>query len=173
MRRVLGALAALLTVLAITLVMSSPAGAAPMANPSAKHRCKHKSKHHRKHRKRCRKKRGVPGPTDSKAGNPEGSSGPPGRLLVTERELSATQLQLQLSRANLPAGASIVEQYNAGEDPHNLILERQGAVAFSYPTLDPGLTQRQTVTLAHGTWTLYCSLLDHKALGMQATLTVN
>ena len=51
--------------------------------------------------------------------------------------------------------------------------ERQGVVAFSFPTLDPGGDQRQTVNLAHGTWTLYCSLLDHKAQGMQATLKVD
>ena len=36
-----------------------------------------------------------------------------------------------------------------------------------------GPDQRQTVNLAHGTWTLYCSLLDHKAQGMQATLKVD
>jgi plastocyanin len=71
------------------------------------------------------------------------------------------------------AGTTIVEQYNSGSDPHDLILERQGVVAFSFPTLDPGGDQRQTVNLTRGTWTLYCSLLDHKALGMQATLTVN
>jgi plastocyanin len=71
------------------------------------------------------------------------------------------------------AGTTIVEQYNSGSDPHNLILQRQGTVAFSFPTLDPGGDQRQTVNLTPGTWTLYCSLLDHKALGMQATLTVN
>jgi plastocyanin len=95
----------------------------------------------------------------------------PGRLLATTRELSQTQLQL--SRASVAAGSTIVEQYNAGEDPHNLIFERQGTVAFSFPALDPGLTQRQTLSLARGTWTLYCSVLNHQSLGMQATLAVN
>ena len=98
---------------------------------------------------------------------------PQGRVLATSIELSPTQLQLQLSRASVPAGMTIVEQYNSGSDPHDLILERQGVVAFSFPTLDPGGDQRQTVNLAHGTWTLYCSLLDHKAQGMQATLKVD
>jgi plastocyanin len=102
-----------------------------------------------------------------------GTSGPPGRLLATEREVSSSQLQLQLSRPSLSAGSAIVEQYNAGSDPHNLILERSGMVAFSFDTLDPGGDQRQTVTLEPGTYTLYCSLLNHRSLGMQATLTVN
>jgi plastocyanin len=165
-----GALAALILIVALGLAVPVASGAAPSAVPAAKHRCKHNAKHHRKRKKRCRKKANG---TSSPADNPGAPSGPPGRLLATERELSLTQLQLQLSRASLPAGTTIVEQYNAGSDPHNLILERKGAVAFAFPTLDPGLNQRQTVKLARGTWTLYCSILDHRDLGMQATLSVN
>jgi plastocyanin len=176
MRLLPRALAALVLILVLAIALPGPAVAGPSAAQSAKHRCKKakkKVKREHKRRKRCRKKRGATGPAPGKPDDPAGPSGPPSRLLATERELSATQLQLQLSRATVPAGTAIVEQYNAGEDPHNLILEHQGAVAFSFPTLDPGLNQRQTVTLARGTWTLYCSLLDHQSLGMQATLTVN
>jgi plastocyanin len=143
--------------------------AAPATHSEAKKHCK---RHH--HHKRCHKKKSpnVSSPAGAIDGSPP-ASGPPGRLLATEKEVSATQLQLQLSRPSLAAGSAIVEQYNAGSDPHNLILEKDGQAAFAYPTLDPGGDQRQTVTLTKGTWTLYCSLLDHRSLGMQATLTVN
>ncbi len=174
MRRGAGVLAVL--VLALAIAMPTASGASPSAVPSAKHRCKHKAKHHRQRKKACRKKRAGSSPsteTPAKPSKPGGPSEPPGRLLATTRELTTTQLQLQLSRATLPAGTAIVQQYNAGSDPHNLLLERQGVVAFSFPTLDPGANQQQTVDLAHGTWTLYCSLLNHRALGMQATLTVD
>ena len=101
----------------------------------------------------------------------------PSRLKSPRLRAEGTQrvkeLRLQLSRDSVAAGDTIVEQYNAGEDPHNLILERQGTVAFSFPTLEPGGNQRQTVNLSPGTWTLYCSLLNHKSLGMQATLKVD
>jgi plastocyanin len=171
------ALSALIIAIAVSIAAPVPSGAAPTAGPSAKHRCKHKkAKHHRKRKKRCRKGSSVTAPTGekpSKIDKPTQPNSPPGRVLATAIELSPTQLQLQLSRATVAAGATIVEQYNSGSDPHNLILERQGVVAFSFPTLDPGGDQRQTVNLAHGTWTLYCSLLDHKALGMQATLKVD
>jgi plastocyanin len=165
---------AALVVLAIACAagFAAPAGSAgsSQGQVSAKHRCKH---HHRKHRhKRCRK-RSSSGTTTGPGDESTGTSGPPGRLLATEREVSSTQLQLQLSRASLPAGSAIVEQYNAGSDPHNLILEKDGQVAFAYPTLDPGGDQKQTVVLQRGTYTLYCNLLDHRSLGMQATLTVN
>ena len=174
------ALAALILAVAVAVAAPEPSGAAPTAGSSAKHRCKHKNKkakHHHKRKKRCRRK-GATGTTPtgekpSKPDKPNQPSASPGRLLATSLEISPTQLQLQLSRASLSAGTTIVEQYNSGSDPHNLILERQGAVAFTFPSLDPGGDQRQTVNLTPGTWTLYCSLLDHKALGMQATLTVN
>jgi plastocyanin len=172
------AVAALVIAVAVAIAVPVPSGAAPTATPSAKHRCKHKKKrHHRKRKKRCQRK-GAAGtaPVDGKAEQPGKTSqpsGPPGRLLATSLEISPTQLQLQLSRGSVAAGPTIVQQYNAGSDPHNLIIQRQGTVAFSFPTLDPGLNQRQTVDLTPGTWTLYCSLLNHQALGMQATLKVN
>jgi plastocyanin len=170
MLRASAALAVLTIACAATFTAPAGSASSSQAHPSAKHRCKH---HHRKHRhKRCRK-RSSSGTTTGTGGGSTGTSGPPGRLLATEREISPTQLQLQLSRATLAAGSAIVEQYNAGSDPHNLILEKDSQVAFAYPTLDPGGDQKQTVVLQPGTYTLYCSLLDHRSLGMQATLTVN
>ena len=168
MRRSLAALVVLSLTCAVVIAIPAGSGATPVAHPAVKKKCKHR--HH--HRKRCRRKSSS-GSTTGGDGGSSGTSGPPGRLLATEKEVSATQLQLQLSRPSLAAGSAIVEQYNAGSDPHNLILEKDGQVAFAYPTLDPGGDQRQTVTLTRGSWTLYCSLLDHRSLGMQATLTVD
>jgi plastocyanin len=165
MRRALAA--AIVLALSCAVVVAVPASGS-LAAHAAKKSCKHR-KHHRK---RCRK-RSSGGSTTGAGGGSTSPGGPPGRLLVTNREISATQLQLQLSRPSLQAGTAIVEQYNAGSDPHDLVLAKNGLVAFNYPTLDPGGDQRQTVTLTRGTYTLYCSLLNHRDLGMQATLTVN
>jgi plastocyanin len=171
------ALAALIAAVSVAMAAPARSGASPTAGSSAKHSCKHKkAKHHRKRKKRCHKGSSITGPTGEKPGKTDKPTQPdrlPGRVLATSLELGPTQLQLQLSRPSVTAGTTIVEQYNSGSDPHDLILERQGVVAFSFPTLDPGGDQRQTVNLTRGKWTLYCSLLDHKALGMQATLTVN
>jgi plastocyanin len=176
MRRAFAAAGVL--VLACVLGVAAPAGsgATATAAATAKSKCTHRHPHHRK---RCRKKVAGESPSAGGGGTVGGGAGstgpssPPGRLLATEREISPTQLQLQLSRPSLSSGTAIVEQYNAGSDPHNLILEQAGMVAFSFGTLDPGGDARQTVTLKRGTYTLYCSLLDHRGLGMQATLTVN
>src|SRR6266545_4082957 len=169
MRRVLLPLGVLVLACAVCFAVPAGSGAVSASTASAKSKCK---KRHPHHRKRCRRKSSG-GSTTGSGADTTGPSGPPGRLLATEREISPSQLQLQLSRPSLTAGSAIVEQYNAGSDPHNLILEKEGQVAFAYPTLDPGGDQKQTVTLSPGTWTLYCSLLDHRSLGMQATLVVN
>jgi plastocyanin len=169
MRRALGGLAVLCLACAVGFALPAGSGASA-ATASAKSKCKHRHPH--KH-KRCRRKSGAPSAAGGGSGGATGPSGPPARLLATEREISPTQLRLQLSRPSLAAGTAIIEQYNAGSDPHNLVAERQSAVAFSFGTLDPGGDQRQTLTLSRGTYTLYCSLLDHRSLGMQATLTVN
>ncbi len=170
MRRTLGALAVLCLVCAVGFAVPAGSGASA-ATASAKSKCRHRHPHKRK---RCRRKSSSGAPSAAGgSGGATGPSRPPGRLLATEREISPTQLRLQLSRASLAAGTAIIEQYNAGSDPHNLVAERQSTVAFSFGTLDPGGDQRQTVTLSRGTYTLYCSLLDHRSLGMQATLTVN
>jgi plastocyanin len=168
MRRSLAGLVVLVLSCAMVIAVPAGSGASPVAHTVAKKKCKHR--HH--HRKRCRRKSSGGSATGGDGGS-SGTSGPPGRLLATEREIDATHLQLQLSRPSLAAGSAIVEQYNAGSDPHNLILEKDGHAAFAYPTLDPGGDQKQTVALTRGTWTLYCSLLDHRSLGMEATLTVN
>ena len=170
MPRLLAAASVLILASGIGVAAPVGSGASTVAGVSVAKKCKHRHLHHRK---RCRRK-AASSPTGSGGSDGGGgTSGSVGRLLVTSREISPTQLQLQLSRPSLRAGSAIVEQYNAGSDPHNLVAERQGTIAFSFNDLDPGGDQRQTLTLARGTYTLYCSLLNHRALGMQATLTVN
>ena len=42
----------------------------------------------------------------------------------------------------------------------------------SFSTLDPGLYERRSVTLAPGRYQLWCSLEGHEAKGMRVTLRV-
>lgn len=90
-------------------------------------------------------------------------------LQVPEREFS-----LSLSHPVLPPGRAVIEAVDFGEDPHNLKIERVGSadapIAFS--VIGPGARTSKTVDLQAGTYRLYCSLDDHDALGMHATLTV-
>jgi len=73
------------------------------------------------------------------------------------------------------AGEVIVELNNQGEDAHNLVLEHEDSADPPFK-LSPALPASQTsarLTLAAGSYRLYCSLDDHAAKGMEATLLVD
>lgn len=92
------------------------------------------------------------------------------RLQATTREWSIT-----LSRPTLPAGSTILQLVNRGEDAHDLHLRPSsgGADLLSIPSTDSGAIADTSGTLTAGTYTLYCSLPGHEAAGMKATLTVS
>jgi plastocyanin len=89
--------------------------------------------------------------------------------------VKAVEYSYTLSRPEVSAGEVIVELNNQGEDPHNLVLEREGS---SDPELEipstPSVSQASAhFDLAPGTYRLYCSLYAHESKGMQATLVVS
>ena len=65
------------------------------------------------------------------------------------------------------ANALAAELKDAASGQGNAIKNRDDTVA-----VPPGGSGQLTVTLAPGTYTLYCSLPDHEAAGMRTTLTV-
>jgi hypothetical protein len=87
---------------------------------------------------------------------------------------AAREFSLTLSRPLVGAGNVRIELRNNGEDTHNLVVSPDGTHTplASFSTLDPGLYERRTVTLAPGRYQLWCSLESHEALGMSVTLRV-
>ncbi len=74
------------------------------------------------------------------------------------------------SYQTLRAGPLEFNVVNHGSDDHNLTIRGvDGAVVAAPPD---GETYPLEVTLAAGTYTLYCSLPQHEQLGMWTTLTV-
>ncbi len=93
---------------------------------------------------------------------------PPARVQVVAREFSLT-----LSRTSLPSGRAIVELVDFGEDAHDLRLQRVGGgPVVAWPAVQAGGVADKSVTLAPGRYRLWCSLANHRALGMVATLRV-
>ncbi len=89
--------------------------------------------------------------------------------------VKAVEYSYTLSRPEVSAGEVIVELNNQGEDPHNLVLEHEGT---EDPKLEipstPSVSQASAhLTLAPGTYRLYCSLYKHESKGMVATLVVS
>ena len=96
------------------------------------------------------------------------ASPPPARLQV-----SADEFGLALSRASIRKGLAIVELANYGEDDHDLALRRSGGTrTYRIGVVEPGQTGSLEARLLAGRFTLWCTLADHRARGMRATLKV-
>ena len=88
---------------------------------------------------------------------------------VTEKEFTLT-----LSRQSVRAGSVSVELVNFGMDNHDLVVKgtRIGSKAIHFTQLDPRGRTERTLRLTPGRYALWCSLSDHRARGMRATLVV-
>jgi plastocyanin len=99
-----------------------------------------------------------------------GSASPaPSYVQITEKEFTIT-----LSRLRVHEGSAIVGVLNAGMDTHDLVIQSnaKGSKPIRFSQLDPGSHTSRTIKLAPGRYTLWCSIADHRQLGMVAPLTV-
>jgi plastocyanin len=91
---------------------------------------------------------------------------PPARLQVVAKEFS-----FGLSRTTVKAGPAVIELANFGEDPHDLRLQRVGARHVAgIGVVAPGERGELTLKLPRGRYSLWCSVANHRKLGMRATL---
>jgi hypothetical protein len=83
-----------------------------------------------------------------------------------------TEYDLTLSKSKLTPGRAIVQFVNAGEDPHDLKLQRVGDdTEISIGVVPPGTYSNLDTRLRRGSkYVLWCSLSDHRQRGMEATL---
>jgi uncharacterized cupredoxin-like copper-binding protein len=87
--------------------------------------------------------------------------------------VQAEEFHLVLSRASVKAGVVEIELQNVGEDPHDLRVRKVGGHhTFTVPVAKPGARKTIAIHLKAGRYRLWCSLADHRALGMQAMLRV-
>ena len=92
----------------------------------------------------------------------------PARVQVVAKEYS-----FALSRVHLQAGAATIELANFGEDPHDLRLQRAGSRHIAgLGVVAPGERADLSLSLAPGRYSVWCSVANHRALGMRATLVV-
>jgi plastocyanin len=89
-------------------------------------------------------------------------------------QVIAKEFTFTLSRPEVPAGEVVVQLVNRGEDAHNLHVLRpaDGAEPGALPNTPAGALANLRVTLGPGSYTLFCSLPEHEAKGMRATLLV-
>ncbi len=83
-----------------------------------------------------------------------------------------SEFNLVLSKTKVDPGRVIVQFVNDGEDPHDLRLQRVGGkTEVAVGPIGPGMVANMDTRLRRrATYTLWCSLSDHRQLGMEATL---
>jgi plastocyanin len=91
----------------------------------------------------------------------------------TRIQVVAMEFFYNLSVHSVPPGPAIVQLVNFGQDAHDLRMERiGGSRVYGTPIIQPGDLYNLKLDLLPGTYELWCSVANHRALGMQAQLVV-
>ena len=94
-------------------------------------------------------------------------------LAPSRVQVGADEFRYSLSRQTIKAGPTVVQLVNYGEDEHDLRLRRRGGTrVYRVGKVRPGGVRELEARLLPGRFTLWCSLADHRARGMSATLVV-
>lgn len=94
-------------------------------------------------------------------------------LAPARLQVGAEEYGYALSRQSIKAGPAIVQLANFGEDEHDLRLRRVGGKrVYRIGKVRPGRVGELEARFLPGRFTLWCSLSDHRARGMHATLVV-
>jgi len=89
-------------------------------------------------------------------------------------QVVAKEFTLTLSRPSVRAGSVSLEFVNFGMDTHDLVVKsgKAGSKPIRFKQLDPRGRTERTLRMTPGRYALWCSLSNHKARGMRATLVV-
>jgi plastocyanin len=104
-----------------------------------------------------------PAPSTSPAAEPESEA-------VT---VTASDFDLQADEDSFTAGEVQFTLVNDGGATHDLVVERDGQEIAAADAADPGQSSTVTVTLEPGEYVLYCSIANHRAMGMETTIRVS
>lgn len=88
-------------------------------------------------------------------------------ITATEADFSIT-----LDEDSLVAGEYEIEVVNEGNATHDLVVERDGEDVAASDTIGPGESTTLTVTLDEGEYVFYCSIGNHRSMGMEVTVQV-
>jgi plastocyanin len=95
------------------------------------------------------------------------------KTFPTRVQVTAKEFWYALSSRSVKSGPAVIEFVNFGEDPHDMRVQKVGTTkVYSVPTVQPGDHYDLSINLAPGRYLMWCSIANHKQLGMQATLIV-
>jgi plastocyanin len=97
----------------------------------------------------------------------------PSRVAPARVQVVAKEFSFGLSRGSVKAGPAVIELANFGQDPHDLRVQRKGARHIAgLGVVAPGKRAELSLRLPRGRYSLWCSVANHRRLGMRASLVV-
>jgi uncharacterized cupredoxin-like copper-binding protein len=116
----------------------------------------------------------APAPTSSTEESTTGSASPTSADAAESETVTATEgeMFIELSEDSFTAGSTTFEVVNGGSATHDFVVERDGADVAATDTIAPGDSTTLEVDLEPGEYVFYCSVGNHRARGMEVTVTV-
>jgi plastocyanin len=111
----------------------------------------------------------------SDAASPSSSTSSSTSAVGQAQTLTVTEVgfDIKLESSDLPAGDYSITVRNEGDATHDLVVEQDGQDIAKSDTLGPGDSATFTVTLQPGQYVFYCSIGNHRAMGMETDVTVS
>ena len=103
-----------------------------------------------------------------------GSAAPTSADPAESRTVTATEgeMFIELSTEEFAAGSYTFEVVHDGSATHDFVVERDGEDVTGTDSIAPGTSTTLTVDLEPGEYVFYCSVGNHRAMGMEVTVTV-
>lgn len=101
------------------------------------------------------------------------SSGPGASTGAASLTATETNFKISLAQDHLKAGKYAIKVVNDGQATHNLAVEENGTTKATSDSIGPGGSTTLTVDLDAGTYVFYCSIGNHRAMGMEIDVTVS
>jgi plastocyanin len=113
---------------------------------------------------------GTETPSSSSSSTAESAPEAPSASVLQATE---TDFTIELSQRELTAGTYTIEVTNEGRATHDLVVEDAGGkdVAAS-EVIPPGASGTVDVDLQPGEYVVYCSIGNHRGMGMELAVTV-
>jgi uncharacterized cupredoxin-like copper-binding protein len=112
------------------------------------------------------------GSGNTEPGSTAGSGGT-GAAAATET-ITATEadFSISLDEDSLAPGTYAIEVVNDGDATHDLVVERDGEDVAASDSIAPGESTTLTVELEAGDYVFYCSIGNHREMGMEIDVSV-
>lgn len=86
--------------------------------------------------------------------------------------VTLSDFEISPDEDSFSAGTYVVSVVNDGSSTHDLVIERDGTQVAVLDPVVPGRSGTLTVTLDPGEYVVFCSIANHRAMGMETTIEV-